>query len=262
MKLKKWYTLADASKRLSLEFTEDVSTLDILQLALEGEINLSIHLGDFPALKVDEIRAIETGTVLVQIDELQLPASISDPVLSVGTEKLFLSGIFHLDTKFQCISTLLKNTILGKPASNAKGGFWLVSDIHNSENVYVAADIDADFEFIPNYNGPKLEDVVIIKEDIEQFIYNSFASEEEQVSDYESTNQKEIRRINEVMGALIEAYYENKPPRYKKSNNMPNISTITEDILVKAQGSSGRLGKSKVNNLLSAAWKTWAAIKG
>ena len=43
-KLKKWVSLADAAKRLSATLGEDVSEADILRLALDGHLKLSVHL--------------------------------------------------------------------------------------------------------------------------------------------------------------------------------------------------------------------------
>ncbi len=44
--LKKWLTLEDAAKYLSLTFNEAVETKDLLQLALEGELTLSVLFPD------------------------------------------------------------------------------------------------------------------------------------------------------------------------------------------------------------------------
>lgn len=43
-KLKEWLSVSDAAKHLTLSFGEKVSEADVLQLALEGHLKLSIHL--------------------------------------------------------------------------------------------------------------------------------------------------------------------------------------------------------------------------
>ena len=43
-KLKEWLSVSDAGKRLSLSFGEDVTEADVLQLALDGHLKLSIYL--------------------------------------------------------------------------------------------------------------------------------------------------------------------------------------------------------------------------
>ena len=43
-KLKEWVTLPDAAKRLAITFGEDVTEADVLQLALDGKLQLSIYL--------------------------------------------------------------------------------------------------------------------------------------------------------------------------------------------------------------------------
>ena len=42
-KLKKWLTVSDAARRLALTFGEDVNEADVLRLALEGHLKLSVH---------------------------------------------------------------------------------------------------------------------------------------------------------------------------------------------------------------------------
>ena len=42
-KLRRWVTLSDAAKYLEGAFTEPVSEADILQLALDGQLKLSVN---------------------------------------------------------------------------------------------------------------------------------------------------------------------------------------------------------------------------
>jgi len=43
LKLKEWLTIPDAAKHLSIVFDEDVSEADVLRLALDGKLQLSVH---------------------------------------------------------------------------------------------------------------------------------------------------------------------------------------------------------------------------
>jgi len=43
LKLKEWLTIPDAAKHLSIVFDEDVSEADVLRLALDGQLQLSVH---------------------------------------------------------------------------------------------------------------------------------------------------------------------------------------------------------------------------
>lgn len=43
-KLKKWLTVPDAAKHLSMVFGEEVTEADVLRFALEGDLRLSVHL--------------------------------------------------------------------------------------------------------------------------------------------------------------------------------------------------------------------------
>lgn len=42
-KLKEWLTLTDAAQHLSILFGEDVNAADVLRLALDGHLKLSVH---------------------------------------------------------------------------------------------------------------------------------------------------------------------------------------------------------------------------
>lgn len=41
--LKKWLTVTDAARRLSIAFSEEVTEADVLRLALDGHLRLSVH---------------------------------------------------------------------------------------------------------------------------------------------------------------------------------------------------------------------------
>jgi hypothetical protein len=43
VKFKEWLTVPDAARHLSILFGEDVSEADVLQLALDGHLTLSVH---------------------------------------------------------------------------------------------------------------------------------------------------------------------------------------------------------------------------
>jgi hypothetical protein len=57
-KLKKWLTLDDASKILSVELSEEVTIADLLQLGLEGHLTLSVNLFDSATAFVGEIKNV------------------------------------------------------------------------------------------------------------------------------------------------------------------------------------------------------------
>ncbi len=43
LKLKEWLTVKDTAKRLSISVGEDVTEADILRLALDGHLTLSVY---------------------------------------------------------------------------------------------------------------------------------------------------------------------------------------------------------------------------
>lgn len=68
-KLKEWLSTLEAGKRLSLSFGEDVSEADVLQLALDGHLQLSVHLVNGAYAR----RCAPVGIEEIEWEELPLP---------------------------------------------------------------------------------------------------------------------------------------------------------------------------------------------
>ena len=68
-KLKEWLSVSDAAKHLTLSFGEKVSEADVLQLALEGHLKLSIHLVNGAYAR----RCAPVKTEEIEWVEVQLP---------------------------------------------------------------------------------------------------------------------------------------------------------------------------------------------
>jgi hypothetical protein len=54
VKVKKWFSAADAARHLSIQFGETVTEADVLQLALEGRLSISVNLFNRTAARVAE----------------------------------------------------------------------------------------------------------------------------------------------------------------------------------------------------------------
>lgn len=65
LKLKEWLTLADAARHLSIMFEEEVSEADVLQLALLGQLRLSLNLVNFAVGKPARIVPLEDADLNV-----------------------------------------------------------------------------------------------------------------------------------------------------------------------------------------------------
>ena len=54
--LKKWVTLDDAAKRLSMTFNEEVKIKDLLQFSIDGHLTISVDFPNkAPGKKTDEV---------------------------------------------------------------------------------------------------------------------------------------------------------------------------------------------------------------
>lgn len=71
-KLKEWLTVPDAAKYLSVVFGEEVTEVDVLQLALEGHLKLSIFIEDISIARPGKIVS-EVESVFVSCPYLENP---------------------------------------------------------------------------------------------------------------------------------------------------------------------------------------------
>ena len=63
-KLKEWFTVPEAAKHLSIVFHEDVSEADVLRLALDGRLSLSIYFAGLQPGKRTIIKPISPSEYL------------------------------------------------------------------------------------------------------------------------------------------------------------------------------------------------------
>lgn len=96
-KLKEWLTLPDAAKHLSIAFGEEVSEADVLRLALDGHLKLSVNFVNKARAKCGEVISIEDA----QYWELpaDLVASLPNiPEEAKGKPVMVLKGL-NIDDK-------------------------------------------------------------------------------------------------------------------------------------------------------------------
>lgn len=92
--LKEWYSLPDAAERLSISFDEDVTEADVLQLALEGRIRLSLQILN----NVYARRLYKKSKDEIEYEEIEYTLPIeADPGQKIRTERRPVDGeIMHL----------------------------------------------------------------------------------------------------------------------------------------------------------------------
>ena len=98
--LKEWLTLEDAAKHLTILFGEEVKVSDVLRLALDGRLRLSVDFVNNTNVRTAKIVSIDEAT-FIDIPILQRKdASKPDPknLQAVGHVKV-LNGISYFDNK-------------------------------------------------------------------------------------------------------------------------------------------------------------------
>lgn len=105
---KAWFTLKQAAQRLSDEFNEDVSVEDILELVVEGEFGVSVHIDSAQkALRIHYPKANEEVSCIISPGTYQI-SKLSPHVKThlrrmsgingIGNSNLLLWSIFKADT--------------------------------------------------------------------------------------------------------------------------------------------------------------------
>src|SRR5262245_40617491 len=97
-KLKQWLTVPDAAKHLSLDLEEEVTEADVLRLALDGHLPLSVRfVGHVAAYEATIIPLSEAPTTLGLEGETVYFGRIDDySALKFDDTRTILTGIFDL----------------------------------------------------------------------------------------------------------------------------------------------------------------------
>ena len=206
-KLKKWLSIEDTAKKLSLTFDEDVSIKDVLQFILNGELSVSWYIQSELAMEItkelvlvlfnnDADEYLQTTTSVKYIDHLVKSLepneslrihTIFDPEFGLGGSNLFkdykqqaerewINGVFKLHLDYGLTHSIIENWIFdtGVEFSNDSG------EVLESEDGVLYTIIDPSIDKtsahvwkIKPYNSfksPKPEELIISTQDIDNFI--------------------------------------------------------------------------------------------
>jgi hypothetical protein len=105
LNLKRWLTVPDAARHLSMFFGEDVSEADVLRLALDGQLTLSVNFVNHttgrcgPVVPSGDANWIMTQS-LSGDHQLRLPVSrmriAEDKSIDLDTEVIAIDGVWDL----------------------------------------------------------------------------------------------------------------------------------------------------------------------
>lgn len=142
LKLKEWLTIPDAAKHLSIVFDEDVSEADVLRLALDGQLQLSVHFVNqatarrgktvplseaekvpAPSISLDkDCKPREPYEVILgfKFQEMYPDGQVQEKVAQFGKEIIHIDGVWDLpmlgngrldvEHKYQMLTTGVKVT--------------------------------------------------------------------------------------------------------------------------------------------------------
>ncbi len=74
--LKEWLTVADAARHLSIAFGEDVTEADVLRLALDGRLRLSVYLVNHAKARCGKVARYTEAELAVAIQSGKLPEDL------------------------------------------------------------------------------------------------------------------------------------------------------------------------------------------
>jgi hypothetical protein len=156
LKLKEWLTVPEASRHLSILFGEEVSEADVLRLALDGHLTLSVHFVNHATAqcgktipladaKIEEVPNIFGDGVIKMIKGLLLS---DDRVLSFAKQVVSIDGVWDLpmlgdegldvERKYQSLTNgpAVELTNLERPLVNRPDDTWTRIVEHFSDNKY------------------------------------------------------------------------------------------------------------------------------
>ncbi|WP_157955174.1 hypothetical protein [Halomonas denitrificans] len=261
---KRWYTLDDAARRLSVEFGEDVELEDIVQFVLDGDLQPSIYLSMVPACRIypdDSHEAAEiekSGETLVTAPRARYvgPMRRHDADAS-------LDGIYHLHlTLFAIDAWRMWLQGEGAPCDEffrKLPSYWYVTPLDGSEKTFVPCEIDPDappgLDTYESKRPPDIAEWIIARRDLDAFI----ASPAEQ-SPGQPTEGEELRAL-EALGLLAVTFAKGRGQYMHERSCKPNCAQIAKAMQPHA-GEVYGMGERKLAGLISDALAAWEEKRG
>lgn len=250
LRRKRWYTLDDAARRLTVELGEPATVRDVLQLALDGDISLCVMLQFQPARKVvkpdGELQKLIFGGI-------EWPHIVVPEIgMTVSNKPFSLDGIYRVRFDHESIQALLTREVIGKDACFAGVGSWSVESLEHTDERYMMFEFDNELDEVPQMGGPALSQIIVMKAEIEECVRTIT---EEAVSGDENTEDKELRAL-EALGLLIETMAKQSSKYRVGDAGRPNCAQIAE-AMSKQAGDVYGMKPRTLQDRLSKAQIAW-----
>jgi len=236
LKAKQWITLDDASKRLSESFNEDVTTKDILQLAIENRLNISYFLSGRVAL-------------LIKDEDALYGWSYTKSVINDKALRLKISGLI----KVVLSEIVLGVTDIDNDLFDQSGYWWSVIDGENEfRPIWIGREDVHDESFVDIVdNIPlKLRCLVIQTADLLEF-ERSLLDEQNQELKIFSSGDEALPKWNEILinppqfhSDLFELVKDAVKTLISQTGSLPDIDDVMDFIGLTKKNEKANLRKS------------------
>lgn len=264
-KRKPWFTLEQSAQRLSNEFGEEVTIENILELALEGELAISIQVyGAQKALPLQKGKQLGSS-------ELPLLSPISGyrpgaPGLPEEATAHIGAGIYRIGLDSPSAKQQLHRLIAGEAIGTVGTPAWYLimdDEVHDDPHLYIPLEPVSEIKWLP---FPPPQSILVQRDDLESFI------DSVGLGDGEPAIACDDNKPLEVLGLLLEALSQRHPGLYAVGER-PNRSRIVSDILVTVEGYErpknpdedpiklNGFGKTSIDNVLQDAIGVWEGRK-
>ncbi len=225
LKLKEWLTVNEAARHLSVLFGEDVNEADILRLALDGNMTLSVNFVNHAEAKRQKIIPIEDAERIVGLrgemvvlgdywTDTEVMVSDSDVVTINGVFDLAMVGGERLDVehKFQCLTGRPEITLTcldGSLVRSGDGTYWNLQDSFEPRVVDLPDGTKEKIprSYYPAAGLPKDSFLVVRTSSLLTLVEQSIESKSERVP-----NQRERTTYLNIIGVLLEKYVKKDEP--------------------------------------------------
>lgn len=246
---KAWFTLDQAAQRLSDEYNEDITTENVLELALGGDLAISMQVyGAQKVLPLQEgeqtgVRAAPSLSPIIGYKP-GMPGLREDVTGHVG-EGIYRVGIDAPSTK-QHLHRLIGGDSLGTAGTPA--WYLIMDDADGGEpHLFVPLQPVKETQLLP---FPSPQSLLVRREELEAFI--SEVGEQNAAPDSEGENLRAL----EALGLLAETFAKQGPKYRKGDAGKPNCAQIAKAMSQQAGDTPG-MGESKLQRLLSDALDAW-----
>lgn len=230
---KTWFTLAQAAQRLSDEFNEDVTTENVVELALEGDLAISIQV--YGAQKVMPLQkgeqlGVRSAPSLSPITGYKpgVPGLPEDVTGHVG------AGIYRIGIDAPSAKHHLHRLVGGEPLGTAGTPAWylIMDDADGGEpHLFVPLQPIKETKLLP---FPSPQSLLVRREDLETFITDQGHAEtntDEKPSSLLTIGvllkiMKEGTRQNHTQSSLIETIIDNQELKGVRGLSKRNLEDI------------------------------------